>query len=322
MKQKAKKGLILGLKLALATGIIGLFVFGGQLDLGSIKRVLTTQPGWLAAGGLALGGPILLSAWRWQILLAAQEVKIGYFLALRLTFVGMFFSTFIPGSTGGDLVKAYYVWRGGRKRTASVTTVFLDRVLGLYCMVGFGAAMVLVQWRAVWAHPQTRPLLFAVPAIFLAATVFFIVLFLPPVRRLAEAAESSSVIPFGKVVNQVYQALDMYRERKTALMYAVLLSVGLNVFLALGFVAYGKALGDSTMTLALYFLAAPLAMVVNGIPVLPMGIGQGEAAFHFLFGALAGSPNGAEACVLMRIVTLAWAAVGAVFYLGMKGTDY
>jgi len=116
MKHKVKKSLIFGLKLALAAGIIGLFVCGGQLNLSSIKRVLTTQPGWLAAGGLALGGPILLGAWRWQILLAAQEVKIGYFLALRLTFVGMFFSTFIPGSTGGDLVKAYYVWRAADPR--------------------------------------------------------------------------------------------------------------------------------------------------------------------------------------------------------------
>lgn len=71
----------------------------------------------------------------------------------------------------------------------------------------------------------------------------------------------------------------------------------------------------------LYLLIVPIGMVANAIPILPMGIGQGEAAFHFLYQVLAASPSGAEVALLLRGTSVWWAAVGGLFYLRLTKTE-
>ena len=44
-----------------------------------------------------------------------------------------FFNAFLLGSTGGDLLKAYYAARETHhKKTEAVVTVFVDRIIGLF----------------------------------------------------------------------------------------------------------------------------------------------------------------------------------------------
>ena len=47
-------------------------------------------------------------AYRWKSLLEVAEIPIGVIDAIKLTFIGNFFSQLIPGMVGGDLLKAYF----------------------------------------------------------------------------------------------------------------------------------------------------------------------------------------------------------------------
>ena len=61
--------------------------------------------------------------------------------------IGLASTLFMPGSVGGDLVKAYYVTKdAANKRPQAVMTIFLDRfigLLGLLTVAGFGALLNL-----------------------------------------------------------------------------------------------------------------------------------------------------------------------------------
>src|SRR5687768_8429401 len=63
---------------------------------------------WLLAGSTAYGLVELLSAVRWQWLLRVQGIRLSWARVLLLTLIGVFFNFFIPGGTGGDVVKVYY----------------------------------------------------------------------------------------------------------------------------------------------------------------------------------------------------------------------
>ncbi|MDA0842098.1 MAG: lysylphosphatidylglycerol synthase transmembrane domain-containing protein, partial [Planctomycetota bacterium] len=132
MAPENKKRLLLALKILVAAGVIGVLAGSGQLDFKRVAQAFQDGPGWIAMAAVCLLVGICVTALRWYLLLKAQGIRISYWNSLRLTFVGIFFNTFMPGGTGGDLVKAYYVWDSGSKRAAAVTTVFLDRVIGLY----------------------------------------------------------------------------------------------------------------------------------------------------------------------------------------------
>ena len=68
---------------------------------------------------------------RWWLLLRTQSVFISFWAAVRLYFLGWFYNNFMPGSIGGDLVRAWYVTRHTDKRFEAALSVFVDRAIGL-----------------------------------------------------------------------------------------------------------------------------------------------------------------------------------------------
>ena len=52
------------------------------------------------------------AAVRWQILLKVQEIHLSPFGASRVLFlIGMFYNQFLPGGTGGDIMKSYLLFK-------------------------------------------------------------------------------------------------------------------------------------------------------------------------------------------------------------------
>ena len=87
---------------------------------------------WILA--IAIGFLIInqiITASRWYLLLRLQSIDIGLGAAIKLTFVGFFYNNFLPGSVGGDVLRAWYVTKHTPKRLEAVLSVFVDRAIGL-----------------------------------------------------------------------------------------------------------------------------------------------------------------------------------------------
>src|ERR1700720_3103683 len=104
------------LKVLLAAGILTWMASSGKLNLAQVGRSLSHWPLMLAIVTLGYS-QVAISAWRWNLLLQAQEIQLAYRRAWGLTMIGMLFNVVIPGAVGGDLVKGYYITRAasGRK---------------------------------------------------------------------------------------------------------------------------------------------------------------------------------------------------------------
>ena len=88
--------------------------------------------GWLWAGLVALTclGTVI-EARRLGLLFASQGMRLPFGIGVRLVAIGTFFNLAVPGGTGGDLVKLYYLASGNRGRgIESATVLFVDRVKG------------------------------------------------------------------------------------------------------------------------------------------------------------------------------------------------
>src|SRR5262249_38520042 len=94
-------------------------LYPGRGQEPGIKDVLSRPPHVApliaAAGFFSIG--LLGTFWRWYVLVRAQDLPFRLSDAFRLGFIGYFFNTFLPGSIGGDFVKAACIAREQSRRT-------------------------------------------------------------------------------------------------------------------------------------------------------------------------------------------------------------
>ncbi|HEX8911197.1 MAG TPA: lysylphosphatidylglycerol synthase transmembrane domain-containing protein, partial [Humisphaera sp.] len=115
------------------------------VERGVGRMVREADWAYLAAGILLLPLSYLITSYRWHVLLEAQQIHIGMARTFVINMVGAFYNSFMPGSTGGDLAKAYYAAKHTTHRTRAVLTVIVDRVMGLLALLVLGGAMAAAQ---------------------------------------------------------------------------------------------------------------------------------------------------------------------------------
>src|SRR5260370_26413983 len=93
------------------------------LDMG-IGAALKKPIHWLPflCAGLCCLTSMLLTFLRWFILVRAQDLPFTVPNAIRLGLIGYYLNTFLPGSVGGDIIKATFIAREQRRRTGSGAT--------------------------------------------------------------------------------------------------------------------------------------------------------------------------------------------------------
>ncbi len=145
-----KKRLVSLLQLGIGIGLIA-FLFhrmDNKADLINALQAIASNWPYLAGAILAFLVCILLCTWRWRLILAAHDMKLPVWRTLELYFIGQFFNAFMFGSIGGDLVKVFFVANAiPHKRTEAMTTVFIDRLMGLLALVTLIGAILIITHR-------------------------------------------------------------------------------------------------------------------------------------------------------------------------------
>ncbi len=144
--------LALGLAAALLAGLLWML----RDDLALLGELEVLWPWMIGAILLTVVGT-LLSFLRWYFLVKAQELPFTMFDALRLGLIGTFFNFLIPGAVGGDLVKAALIAREQSKRLIAVSTIVVDRIVGLLGLLVLTGLIAIFWWGSIgkaslWSH--------------------------------------------------------------------------------------------------------------------------------------------------------------------------
>lgn len=319
---KKKNLLFLG-KILLAFLFLVYLLQKGDLDISRVKFAFAFWP-WILSAFFMLAIGIFLSIYRWQLLLRSQGISVAYVKALKLSFIGFFFNIFMPGSVGGDFIKAYYIAKQQEeKKTAAVTSVFLDRVIGLFSLVLLATLAVLSNFDFFWAKSEFRLLalfLFSI-SLFLGGTgVLFLFLGFSFPKKLKKKLDPDSKSFFIRTFSQVYLSLSLYKRQPRYIVYTVSLSLVAHCITVFSCYLLGQALGETHFELLSYYALIPLGMVIQAVPLSFGSWGVGEYVFFLIFQrAGAGNLNqGANVCFLWHLCTTCWNLIGIIFYLEEK----
>lgn len=312
-----KKILSFSLKLLFSGGIIYFLIRQGKLDPAAVIRYQQSMP-ILYQNIFVICTIPFLSALRWQIILGALDVRIPFLEALRLTWVGLFFGTFIPGAVSGDVLKGYYLERRTERgnRRAAVVSLLADRFSGFFGLIILGGLASVVNF----VTGEESSLIFqgfgSVLILGLGAILlFYLILFMrwkdnDPIEKLLQA------LPFKSLSLKLYTGFREFRGEYFALFLALFLSVLNHLAIALTIIN-AVSLFTETLQTATQMMILPFAMVTTVIPIAPAGVGVGHAAFHSLYN-LIGFGHGADVFNLYLALQIPVYLVGALFYLTMQ----
>ncbi len=309
--------------IALAGLLLYLTISRTGADLRSVLRAASPWP--LLAALALLGATHFLGAYRWIALLRVQGVHLGYGLSLKLTIVGHFFCSVIPGAASGDLLKMGYVLKYSQGRgTEAVLSIIVDRILGLAGLIVIGnaaSAYMLIRHRDL---VLTQPLLAMTIAIIFAGAVGLAVLYAVLLFRArlmhwrpcaALAGWGARRLPAGIVAifSKLATGLDLYRAQPIALLNALGISVVVHFILGVALFCIGRACREEHMAFIHYLLGTQISNVSALIPLTPGGIGMRDAVTAALFTVFAATPANVVGSipVINSLLTLCWAAVGA-----------
>lgn len=315
-----KKSLLALLQLAIAAGLLW-WVFHDPAKRQVLRdSLLQANWWWLAAGVAAYGMFEVLAGIRWQILLRVQGVHLSWWRLYGLLMVGLFFSLFIPGGTGGDLIKGYYLLKEapvGRKTSAALSVV-MDRLLGLLGVAILAGTITAVRWDWLTQLPLTANCVYTALAVLGASVAgIFLAGFISGMRLVHALPEK---MPGRNFLATVSGAYALYGRAWLPTICAILLSVLGHAAHYTTFWCSSRAIEDSgprKPTALEIYSALPVIETVSALPITPGGLGTREKLFDEMLTPLADLDEGvAPAISVLGYLCIAfWGVVGGLCYI-------
>lgn len=284
----------------------------------------------LLLASLICTASLLLTFLRWYVLVWAQELPFTPRNAIRLGLIGYFWSTFLPGSVGGDIVKAAFLARDQRRRTVAVATVLIDRAVGLWGLFWLVAILGSVFWlasnEALHQSAFLQTVYFSSLAIVAGSVLCWALLGILPAARAARLADwlEHRIPRLGHSLAELWRAVWMYRLKRAAVALALAMSVVGHVGFVLTFYYAAQIFLSPTAaadipSLEEHFLIVPVGMTIQaGFPA-PGGVGGGELAYGWLYEQLHKPESaGVLGSLAQRAVNWLLALAGYLAYLRLK----
>ncbi|MCI0746652.1 MAG: flippase-like domain-containing protein [Verrucomicrobia subdivision 3 bacterium] len=285
-------------------------------------QVSLIQTGPLLLSLLLMAMTIVLGVVRWRMVLRVHGFDLPWTRAAEISLVAHFFNSFLLGSTGGDLMKAYYAARETHhKKTEAVMTVFADRLIGLWAMLLFAGLMMVPNLSLLTAHHRLRVVALVVLAMLAACSALAFLAFRGGVSKgWSGARDWLRRLPQGERINRSLESCREFGRRPFFLTRTMAVSMALNAFCVLQILVLCRGLNIKVPILAM-FLIVPIIICISAIPITPSGLGVRENLFVFL---LAGPvmqvpPTLALALSLLAYAgSLFWSIVGGIVYVTFR----
>jgi hypothetical protein len=261
-------------------GLLALLL--GRTDTSRLwAYVRHASPLWLAGGlGLYLA-MILLSAWRWRLLLDTQHVPAPISRLVNSYLVATFFNNFLPSNIGGDVIRIRDTAAGAGSKTVATTIILMDRGLGLLGLLFVAAVGAQVAGPMGGDSPVWTLMLWAAFGAGLA--VFVVAVMMPnlvagvlsPLRRLHQEWVAERI-------ERLTSALTRFGRQPRALLTCFAGAILVQAVLVGFYVTIARSMN---IPVSVWHLAVivPVSFVVQMAPISLNGFGVREATFTFYF---------------------------------------
>lgn len=277
---------------------------------------------WMVMAVLAAGVCEFFGILRWQLFLRMLKIEVPFWETTKLFFIGAFFNQFLPGTTGGDVVRVIFLMKDHPEhKTASFLSVAVDRLLAVLVLVIMGLAFA-------WARDDWFAQSFAVGNLMKWFTITLAVMGVGLVASFVLTSRHLVLrlprrVPFRKQIIKLSGLWQLCLENRREALLGTLYTVPM---LFAYFAAFCFAAKAFTSKVSFWDMTSimPLATAISSLPISVNGMGWREALLDEALTDLCGVPRGTGMIISIAgmAVYLLWGLVGGVFYLDRLRRGY
>src|ERR1043166_313383 len=258
------------------------------------------------------------AAFRWHVLLKVQNIYLSVPRLTGLFFIGLFYNQFLPGGTGGDIIKSYYLLKETPdKKAGALLAVVIDRFIGLVALVAVTATLIAFRYDFLVQKPETRNVPWLLLILLSASVAFLVPTFVISGFKLFHYFPAH--FPGRDKLIEIFAAYHLYARhwRGTLARFGASIVAHLATFSTFLFAAY--ALGV-WVPLIDFFSIMPVERTISALPISFAGIGLREKVLQIMLNGLCGVPEAKAILIgsLSFVIILVCCLPGAVVYLFYK----
>lgn len=281
---------------------------------GNIKQISvllkSTKIGLFYLGLLLYFIVVVFSAYRLKKVLSVQGIQLSLKDVTRLTLIGLFFTNFMPTTVGGDIVKAYYMVKLTNKKLESLTSIFVDRMLGLFSLISLATFALIFYGRNI----ENKLIIWAV---FLMLTVSLLAIIVLLNKNIAKKfrfiVTTLRFVRLDIKLRKIYEAIAGYRHHRKIAIQAFCISLFCQILSIFIIYLLAKSIAVN-VSLMVLFLVVPIITVVSMLPSLN-GLGIREGAYVYFLGGIVGHEQALAISLLWLASFLGVSLLGGVVYL-------
>ncbi|NIM90247.1 MAG: flippase-like domain-containing protein [Candidatus Aminicenantes bacterium] len=285
----------------------------------SIKDILEALSGaslfWILISFSLHALGLLISAYRWQILIRAQGDSVPLGFLAKSYLVSSFFNNFLPTRIGGDVIRIWDGSRYSRSLVKSSAVIVVERLTGIIVLFVFALIASLIRLEMA----QQIPVIWVSLLVGILGLLLIALFFTPVSKKLLERIPDKGI--FQKIKPKVFTFRDtalIYRDKKAHFFKAMFWALLLQINVILHYFLIGKAL-HLEIQLIDYFIFIPIIHLILIIPITISGFGLREGAYIEIFRFYGISASAAVSFSFIDVIfQLVVGLVGAVIYITRK----
>ena len=301
-------------KITVSAGL--LYLLFTRIDVAKVwEHMRDASLGWIVFALAIYLVMLLVSTWRWQILLRTQHVEIPFGRLVNSYFAATFANNFLPSNIGGDVIRIADTARPAKSKTLAAAVVLADRGIGV---VGLGFIAACGSTIAAHRSEAIGPI---GPALFwfgLGAAVLAGVLVIARPERLGTLAKPLHVFHaewVGRRIATITEALHKFRKAPGTIVIAFVASIVVQALLVGFYVAVATALRFS-VPIGHMAMLVPVSFLVQMLPISVNGLGVREGTFVGYLAQIGVSKESAVALSLIgAVLVMVFSMAGAAAYL-------
>jgi len=258
---------------------------------------------------------IVISAWRWQVLLEYKKFNMPFSRTLIIYFIATFFNNFLPTTIGGDVMRVLYSMK--ERRADALATVLVDRILGFVGLFVFALFAVLYLFVI---KRQTEFLPFTACGLIVITAITYLFFSERAYKKLSPIVQKIRIFKIGDRLNRLHEAATDFSSAWSAIMTCVLLSIIIQALLAIGpFLVMRGMLNGYDVSVLPFFIYIPIINVISMIPISFNALGVREYFYVLLFSRVgfAGETSVVISLVAFFLYFLL-SLIGGIFFIFVK----
>src|SRR6266487_3295403 len=273
---------------------------------------------WVVIGILAYVVVEIAAAFRWHVLLKVQGIHLSLPRLSGLFLIGMFYNQFLPGGTGGDIIKSYFLLKETPdKKAGALLAVVFDRLIGLVALVAITGTLIALRYDFLSQTTETRQLLWFLLFLLGSSILFLLSTFVISGFNLFHWLPEK--FPGREKLIEISAAYHLYAHHWRATLVAFGASIIAHLATFTTFLCAAYALG-ARVPLINFFAVMPVERTISALPISFAGIGLREKVLQILLNGLCGVPEAKAILIgsLSFLIILVCCIPGAIVYLFYK----